>query len=59
MDMFLDTFLLDFQKNEAQKNYPSLIDYSVIDTVAEEAKRILCRLLFLLFRRNRFSDNQE
>lgn len=39
MDMFLDTFLLDFQKNEAQKNYPSLIDYSVIDTVAEEGKK--------------------
>lgn len=37
--MFLDTFLLDHQNRSSQKNFPSLIDYSVIETAADEDKK--------------------
>jgi phosphate transport system ATP-binding protein len=39
MDMFLDTFFMSHQNRNAQKNFPSLIDYSVIEAAADEDKK--------------------
>ena len=37
MDMFLDAFLLDYKNKTSRKDFPSLIDYSMIET-AEKNK---------------------
>ncbi len=39
MDMFLDTFMLDHQNRNSQNKFPSLIDYSVIETAAGEDRK--------------------